>query len=336
LGLPASRLRCSDLRFDSCVTLYSFAELAGPDRERFELHLLSCKACWHEVERLCAAAQVLKTSPGVMRRLRTPEVVGQFGMSGHLNRPFAGHVAFALLIAGLYASLHTASVWTELAYSYDRFAMLGWILSAGVFAWVMGSLCGALWVAATVVLKGDYRALSKATLLLIGMLAIMTAAMWRLLPATPTIEATFATRSAAAGFLKNEVLYFLPLLLFVLPTFHAVAALQAELRAGRFCAVLDLLSGSREAVVPRGVWLVPNWFLSVVLVVAALIGYVGTNNLLDNLKEGAYSNTFTAALYIRVFLWYVLAVVCLVWYQRSIQELKREAIAASRLVGGER
>ncbi len=80
----------------------------------------------------------------------------------------------------------------------------------------------------------------------------------------------------------------------------------------------------------------PNWFLSVVLVVAALIGYVGTNNLLDNLKEGAHSNTFTAALDIRVFLWYVVAVVCLVWYQRSIQELKREAIVASRLVGGER
>ena len=45
-----------------------------------------------------------------------------------------------------------------------------------------------------------------------------------------------------------------------------------------------------------------SWFVVFVLFAAAVIGYTGTNNLLDNLKAGPHANTFAAALYIRVFL----------------------------------
>jgi hypothetical protein len=40
----------------------------------------------------------------------------------------------------------------------------------------------------------------------------------------------------------------LPLLFFVLPTFHGVVALQVQLSNGRFSEVLDLLSSRREGV----------------------------------------------------------------------------------------
>jgi hypothetical protein len=268
-----------------------------------------------------------------MSRLRTPEVIGQFGMSGQLDQPFGGHRAFALSVAGLYGVLHAASVWTELSYSYDRYVTLIWGSSTVALASAMLGVAVALWLAAKGAGRSDGRGLSLAALVLIGVLAAMTIAMWQLLP---PIEANFATRSAAAGFLKNEILYFVPLLLFVLPTFHAVIALQAQLRTGRFRAVFELLTGSPEGLAPTGVWLIPNWVLVIVLFAAAVIGYIGTNNLLDNLKTGPNSNTFTAALYIRVFLWYAIAVVCLVWYHRSVQELKREAIAASRLLNNKR
>lgn len=332
MALAATGVRCSDPRFDSYVTPYCFADLSGQEREDFELHLLSCEACWSEVDRLSKAVALVKASPKLVDRLRTPEVVGQFGMSGHLEQPFGGHRAFTLVLASLYGLLHVASVWTELSYSYDRFGNLIWGSSVFAFAAATIGAALALWLAARGAAAGSDRNLGMATLALVGVLTLMTAAMWQLLPQVPTIDANFATRSAAAGFLKNEILYFAPLLLFILPTFHAVVALQAQLRAGRFRAVLDLLTGSREGVPPRGVWLIPSWFLMIILMTAAVIGYLGTNNLLDNLKTGTYSNTFTAALYMRVFLWYVIAVLCFAWYHRSIQELKREAIAASRLI----
>lgn len=336
MGLPAAALKCFDSRLSSYVTPYCFADLSEADREVFEIHLLSCEACWREVDRLSSATSILRSSPTVMRRLRTAEVVSQFGMSSHLERPLGGHVGFGIAVGVLYGLLHAASVWTELAYSYGQFAILGWLSSAAVFAWVALATCATLSLTTKWILSGNHRVLSKASLLVLGSLAIMTMLMWLLLPQTPTIEANFATRSAAAGFFKNEVLYFVPLLLFILPTFHAVVSLQVQLRAGRFGAVLDVLTDCREGVAPRGVWLVPTWFLVAILLVGAFLGYAGTNHLLDNLKPSPYSNTFTAALYIRVSLWFVVAMLCFAWYQRSIQELRREAIAASRLVGERR
>jgi hypothetical protein len=56
------------------------------------------------------------------------------------------------------------------------------------------------------------------------------------------------------------------------------------------------------------------------------------NNLLDNLRVGPYSHVFSTALYMRVFLWFGIALACLSWYRRALQELKREAIAASKLI----
>jgi hypothetical protein len=168
--------------------------------------------------------------------------------------------------------------------------------------------------------------------LLFGSLAILTVACWILLPQVPTIDANFKTRSAAAGFLKNELFYMVPLMVFVLPTFRAIVVIQQQLRLGRFHSVLDLLAGKANGVPPRGIWLVPHWFLVAVLLIAVTIGYFGTNNLLDNLREGPHSNLFTAALYVRVSLWYVAAVAGFLWYQKAIDELRREAVAAKRLV----
>jgi hypothetical protein len=332
---PSKTPDCPEPRFDASVTPYCFAELTGRDLQEFEAHLLVCDACWREVDRLSAAAAIAKMSPRVVSRLRTPQVIAELGISGRIDRPFAGHRAFVIIVALLYGLLHGASVWTELAYSYDRYAALTWSLSAGVFAWVTVGLAVSLWSSVKAARVGNERGLPLAALMAVGMLAIMTLAAWRVLPSIPTVDATFETRSAAAGFLKNELMYFIPLLLFILPTFHAVVVLQEQLRAGRFRGVFQLLTGRPESLAPRGVWLVPGWLLGIVLIAGALIGYTGTNNLLDNLERGPNANLFTAALYVRVFLWYGVALACLAWYYQSRQELKREAIASVRLTDNE-
>lgn len=112
-----------------------------------------------------------------------------------------------------------------------------------------------------------------------------------------------------------------------------MVALQRELQVGRYRAVLNLLSGNPDAIAPRGIWFVPPWLLITILLLAGAVGYRGASNLLDNLVPDPYANLFSAALHMRVALWYVIALTCLLWYHRSLNELKREALAVTRLVG---
>ena len=284
------------------------------------------------MQKLEACVGALQHSPAIRPIPPTPEVFSVLGLSGRLDSAFGGHRRFVLLIASLYASLYVASVWTELGYAYDLFGMLAWILSPVVLLGAGCAIVGALAVSVSRVrTNGSGLGWSVATALTV--LGLMTLGVAWLLPSTATIQASFQTRSSSAGYVKNVLLYFLPLLLFILPTFHGIVSLQRELRAGRHRFVRELLTKSPYGIAPRGVWFVPLWLLITVLVAAVFIGYQGTNHMLDNLSPGPYANLFTTALHVRVVLWYVVALLCLVWYQRSLQELKREAVAAARLLG---
>jgi hypothetical protein len=275
----------------------------------------------------------LRFDPALAPLEPTAELFSLLGMSGRLERAFGGHLRFVSLVAVLYGLLHAASVWTELSYEFDRFASLTWALSIVVAASVTTTVALALYRDASLTHRQKTSGLRWSLAIAFGGLGVTTAVAWWVLPDSPTVQATFQTRSAAGGFLKNELLYFIALLLFVLPTFHAVVRLQGELRAGRVKPVLDLLSGEPEGLAPSDVWFVPFWLLVGVLLMAVAIGYHGINNMLDHLLPGPYANLFTAALHVRVALWYVVALTCMAWYQRSLNELKREAIAASRLLG---
>lgn len=325
------RKGCATPSIYDALTAYSFDDLTGEDRERVAAHLIECDHCWHEVQRLEACVAALRRDPQLKPLVPSPEVFAVLGLSGRLEQPFGGHRAFVWPIAALYGLLYVAALWTELSYSFDRYGRLVWLLSPVAGFGAAAAILSALALDAR---TSSQRAagLGRPILCAITVLGLVTVLLSFLLPSIPTIDAAFQTRSAAAGYQKNVIYYFLPLLLFLLPTFHTVLALQRELRAGRHRAVLDLLSGSGDAVAPRGVWFVPMWLLLAVLLLAAGIGYQGTSYLLDHLTPGPYANLFSIALYIRVALWYVIALTCLGWYQRSLNELKREALAVNRLV----
>jgi hypothetical protein len=72
--------------------------------------------------------------------------------------------------------------------------------------------------------------------------------------------------------------------------------------------------------------------LAIVLIANAVVGYIGTNYLLDNLKEGPYADLFTTALCLRVALWPVISMASLVWYYSVLTELKRATLTAHRLI----
>ena len=328
----SDREECTDASVYEALTAYAFDDLEVSEREHVALHLVECDACWRELVRLEQCIGALRHDPRLRPISRTPEMFAMLGLAGQLEQRFGGHGRFVALTASLYGLLYVASVWTELAYSYDRFGRLAWLLSPLVLLWAGGALLLALAVDASVTTNRRFPGVAWSVVAALASLGALLGFLSYALPGVPTIDATFQTRSAAGGYLKNALYYFLPLLIFILPTFHAVLGFQRELRAGRHHAMLDFLSGSPTGVAPRGVWFVPMWLLAVILMVAVPIGYQGTSNMLDNLKLGPYADLFSAALYVRVALWFVIAVVCMAWYQRRLDDLKREALLVSRLV----
>jgi hypothetical protein len=316
---------CVEPPLDQHVTSYCFDDDLGDAMERFEAHLLHCDSCWREVQRLEASVRALRLGAVSTDLLLQPEVVGVFHMSGRVDHRFAGHGPFVIAVALLHGLLYAASLWTELAYSYDRFSTLLWTLTPLVLICVSAGTIGAFLFGASHNARRHETALAWSASIAIATVTIATTASFALLPEVPTLAANFETRSAAVGYLKNVVQYFAPLLIFIVPTFHAVVALQRELHAGRHAAILEFVSGHPEGTPPRGVWVVPLWLLTAGLLVGLVVGQVGASYLLDNVKPGPYRNLFTTALYVRIGLWWVTALLCLVWYQRRLEDLKREA-----------
>lgn len=118
---------CSEPPVDEYVTSYCFDDVPRDVMDRFEAHLVRCESCWTEVQRLEASVRALRLGAVSKDVLLQPEVVGVFNMSGRVDQRFAGNARFAVAVALLHGLLYTASLWTELAYSYDRFSGLLWL-----------------------------------------------------------------------------------------------------------------------------------------------------------------------------------------------------------------
>ena len=111
----------------------------------------------------------------------------------------------------------------------------------------------------------------------------------------------------------------------VLP-FHFVASMRKELEAGHHHSVLALLNDSPEGVAPSGAIYVRVRWLGLLLCGAAVISLLFTNNLLDNLQPGPHKNLFTQLVMWRLLLYFTLGLECLLWYYRSLNEIKRESL----------
>ena len=316
---------------DEMVTPYCFGDLTDAKREGFELHLMTCPSCWREVKRLSESVENLRSEPLSMPPFEAREIVELFGFSRTAKVAFAGHWAFVAAIAALHGLLYTASVWTELGYSYERFGALAWMLTPIIFGLATATLAVALWTDAKVTNQRKRTGLVWSVgVAFAGVTAILTIC-GLMMPGEPTIAATFQTRSAAAGYFKNVINYFLPALLFVLPTFHAIVALQHECAEGRHRVAQDCLENKPSSIAPRGAPVIPMWALVGLLGLGIVIGYHGVNNMLDHLLPGPYSTLFEFALYARVGLWYAIPIASLWWYRTSWNELKRECIAVERV-----
>ena len=234
------------------LTSYCFGSVTEDERTAAEQHLMSCELCWQEFQRLDAAVRTLRSDPTVKPAMAVTEAVSLVGLSSRLRRPLGGHALFAITIAILYGLEWTAGIWTELGYAYRRFGSLAWALSAPVGIWVIAAVVQSFYIATQAARAGRIDGLRRSAAVMLSMLMALVILLMMVLPAEPTIAASFQTRTASAGFFKDVVVIFAPLLVFFVIPFNVVVRLQQELAAGRFRHTARFLGRHPESVYRRG------------------------------------------------------------------------------------
>jgi hypothetical protein len=323
--------RCAAPSLGRYLTPYCFGDATEEEREAFGEHLLECDCCWEEVQQLEAAIRLLREDSTLMEPVVAADAVFVLGLSRKLDSLVAGHVGHALAMSAGYSVLCALGLLAEVAYAFDRYGRDALRVAAViVVVVVVASLAGfgVAW-SRTRAGKTDGLAWSIASILAgIGAAYVAGAAI---LPPTPIVVASFQTFTAQAGYLKS-LLQTLPLSLFLmLLPFHSIVALQRELKEGRYQSVKALLNGAPDAIPPRGSVLLRPRMLAVFVAALAGVGLYMLSHLLENLQSSPYRNLFTLIAECRATLYLVLAVLGVVWYYRTLNELRREATAMTEL-----
>jgi hypothetical protein len=322
---------CVNPSLGQLLTSYCFGDISVGDFQRIEAHLLECEACWEEFQRFDAGVRTLRFDHMLRPPLPINEAVSMLGLSGRLNRPFGGHQRFVLWIAVLYGLVWAVGIWSELGYSYERYSGLVWALFLPTAIWVAAALTFALWCDAKATKAAQTSGLVRSATIVLLALGALVVCLVFVLPAEQTILASFQTRTASSGYFKDALQIFLPLMVFILPSFHTVLHLQRDLGLGRHRLVARLLTWHPERVWPRGVFYLSPPVLAVVLLILGVLKIQGANHMLDALSPGPYANLFSVASYISTGLWFAIALASLVWFQITLNELKRESQALALL-----
>ncbi len=240
---------------------------------------------------------------------------------------FAGHGQFVLLASGLHGLLSGEAVILEIAYQFSRLGRSGLSVALAAFFWTFVTSCLALTV-------DRRRTRSKASgmgvimLMTYGSAMVLQLTLHQFLPSAAVTELTGRQpQSAQAAYLKNIVLYFLPLITaYVLIPYHFVMALQREMQAGEDRSVLALLTAQPRGVVPRSAIYLRVWWLALGLMLAGVVSVFLTQDLFDHLRPSRYMSVFMELALGRCLLFFGLGLLCLVWYAKALNEIKRECI----------
>ncbi len=279
-----------------------------------------------------AAVLVLDTDRSLLQTLSPDGVASAFGPSGKLDWIFGGHLWHALIASFFYGALYAVAMLVEVAYQYDQYHRSAMIVAIAAGFWIfLTSLCG-LAVDWKLTAAGSNRGLIAATVIFWLAALLLFAASCFYLPTNPITQLSkLQAYTAQAAYLKT-IAYFLVLkMLFLLPAFHFVLIMQREMLEGRHQPALELLSGDKRSIRPRGVIFPKPGMLTFLLIAVIAISLFLHHNLMSNLKPGLYMNLFSNLILARLILYYLLGAECLYWYYQSLNELKRECLIAGRL-----
>jgi DNA-binding winged helix-turn-helix (wHTH) protein len=240
-----------------------------------------------------------------------------------LESTFSGHAPYVLCASAIYAAYFGVALLVEIAYQFDRYGSTGkpvaMLFSCFIF---LSSLLGlSLGTKRTVSGKPGGLVLSGSVLVLAAAAALIGACIF--LPAEPITEAKFQTFTAQAAYLK-DLCYIVPLgLIYLVTPFHFVVAMERELRSEASVLAINLLNGDKPSASPRGTVFLRVWFLLLFLILMLAYSLIARAHLFDNLKEGPHMSLFQSLIHVRIILFFGLAILCLVWYYRALDELRR-------------
>lgn len=323
--------RCADPEIEDKVTAYCFGDLKEVEGGSVETHVLDCDKCRAEAERMTAAVQILRTDKRLLKLITPAEVASAFGISSKLEQVFGGHTIFVLVASFIYAVLYGVALLVEVAYQYDRYAATAPYIAAGASVWILLTTLAALWLDWKLTMTGRSSGLKVTILAFMGAALILFGAICLYLPTSPITELSFQAYPAQAAYLKTIGYFIVLSVIFLLPTYHFILAMQRQMLSGHYELTSGLLRGDPIAVSPKGTIYPKFWFLTTILGLFIAISWFLHHNLMSNLRPGAYQWLFSNLILSRLLLFYLLAAVCLFWYYLSLNEIKRECLAASRI-----
>lgn len=230
----------------------------------------------------------------------------------------SGRAPVMIATTMLYASLYAVSLLLESALDAKRPSR--WAVGVVLFCLMLASSVVALTVDTWLAGKGSPVALPLSFAIYLGAAAVQWMIARTALPEIAVVPLQFQAHTAQAAHLKNTLYFLVIVALFWLPPFHCIAELQREVRIGHASWVKALVG--RHLILGKDfVALSPEtlWF---VLLGLALLALPMAARLLENLKTHPGLNTYTALLYLRAVLYFLLILVCLIWYSSEIGSLR--------------
>jgi hypothetical protein len=230
------------------------------------------------------------------------------------------HLAVCCL---LYSSLFVLDLFLEVAYRFNDFRHQLFVAAPLLAGWISLTAALGLWLGGRMTLsgiRGGFAALlgSFVCSALIAFVAIMF-----VLPTEPITILRTAPQTAQAAFLKNVLLYFLPLVIVVwLIPFHFVTSLRRQILSGKSSQVQMLLDGRQGAAQhAEGLYMKVEWLWGSLLVVA-LVSIFATQDLLSKLVPGRFTNLFMLLAITKTSVYLSLGLACVAWYSKALASIR--------------
>lgn len=224
---------------------------------------------------------------------------------------------FVMLSATVYGALYVVSILLES--TFDPAPAPRWAGVSAVFGFVVITAVVALAIDARLAQLGRVTAMPVALAIFLVAATVQWLMARSALSESAVVPLHFQAHTAQVAHLKNTVYFLVVVILFWLPPFHCVAVLHREGHAGHTAWVKAMLEHrlllGPDLICFNTEWL---WFAFLLLVLLALPMAV---RLLENLKSDPKLNTYTVLLYLRGILYFLLILVCLIWYSAAIASI---------------
>lgn len=278
-----------------------------------------------DVNDFCLNESVEKSELSASRQDRFLELKKNTGKT-FVQNSFGEHWKQVFFVSTIYAMLFVVTLFLEIAYQLNSYKNLVLGLVIPVFLWIWLTSTGGLFVNLKLAQKSFYYNFAIVSLIFFAGAAFLHFFLGAFLPAHPITEANFQTYPAHAAYLKN-IFYFcgLGVLLIVLPR-TIVIWLRTRIDTGdkRVTEGLNENKGSKLKIF--NLILLSPFLLLFLILLTLLFSILATSHLFENLKPGQYLNLFIQLALLRNFLYFALAIECLIWYWFSVYSLKEYSL----------